>query len=1504
MDDLSLEEQRVVHALVCHCLNLSPEAAIAFLDQQLKGRTAEFRAAASQLYRASSARSAPPQADALPDRTAEYEVIRPLGSGGTSDVFLARQRHLNRFVALKVLRSDAFTTSQDALQRFSREVAAAAKLDHPNIVAVYETGLFQGRPSIAYRFVDGPTLGKTCGIQPMTPDDAARCVMAIANGIAHAHQRQVIHRDLKPANVMLDQGRPVIADFGLAMLPEESAEITRTGELLGTPAWMSPEQTRGDRSQIDSRSDVYSLGNLLYFTLTARAPFDSATTTRLLHDIQSLPPPRLPRTVPRDLSTICETCLMKSPKDRYASAELVAEELHRYLERKPIKARKITRLKRMQLWAQRERGMALALLLFAMLIAVVTIGTTGAAIFYAEKATTETGLRLQETDQRKQAEHQRLRADSLREQSRARELNVRTVSLDVQDDLNADLGNEPFEIRLLSRQFPPQVEYSRVLEDHHWALVDALFDPSTQRAVSLDEGRRLLVWDVESNRVMKVLDAGTPDRLGVESRHVFKEWIDQPQAKWPHAWSDLDWSPDRQRVIAASLNGRVAEFSVSDGTQRDLFNLSNESWHALAVDPRTGHLLVGSANGTLLLRRGEKDQLQVEDPVAVSSLACLPDLNAWVVGRADGQVEVRDAQTLKLLQSINLPGPIWSLDTKITPTNSGMIAVGANSLTAQVYELSPRRDRLQWRASLQRPGTQNATGSVSCVRFMLEGNGLLIGDSEWRVSRWDWAAQRIEYVLPKLAKDDRRPELVKMLKVARPDVADRIPLAFRRSVVQLAESSDGRIAVAGEDGVLKWCRVGASQNPFRRRWQVTGFERPQVAFHLQDADTLWLMSETGKLGTVSISREVVTREIQAHNGTRAGIAVLKDRSVLTVGHDTEVRRWKIRNDQIEPVGGAIFKHSVPIVSVAVSPDDALVAIVDDESRVCLFERLTGKSLLLVPIPGAERKAPLTGKVVFSPDGKRLAASGAGQAVCVIDVDNLRIENSSLTVAGGGATALAWCGLQSALLFAADDAKRYAHQLFDDLPRYRASIHPPLEVKQNCVAMARTTDGRRIACLEVGGSVNFIETNWLLEVHRQQADVGSEAVDIAFDQLGNRCVVTGRDGEISLWDVSQPEQQPAEPIEVTVTSEAWVATEVIPPTDHMQYVSLKAVSQHEGRLAIAAVIGIPESRHNLGHGQLHVLTETETSWERETIVVDGTQRDFASQPDSVAIQRLPQDQLRIVFRRNLGPNGPYDGDFVFGERGLDRRWRFETITQQKNDGHYPTLITNSDGSLQSVVHYSFATRELLLSTPPDRPGAAWRTINLTGPGLGLRSQGWLGAGNKSYFFSQRHRMNGDPSWPRLFEVQSESMTRIEVPADCELIGPIRRHDNGQPVIMAKHYSDNARRSDLVFMERTEAEWNQLASMPFTPRYFGWHVTKTDCIVVMLRSANDPQLTMATWGGKHWQHEVIYRRPDNEQFGFNVFQVDEQDHLSIVLQNSIPSSSRNRHHLLLLRRRKIP
>lgn len=1501
MDDLTLEEMQAIHALVGRCLSLSIADANALLEQSLRDRRPSFIAEAKRLYQASSLIVRSHARGALPDRTPEYEVVRQLGRGGTSEVYLARQLHLNRQVALKVLRSSDIASSDETWQRFAREVEAAAKLDHPNIVAVYETGRFRDQPCIAYRFVDGQTLAQACLGRPMSPDAAARCVLGIAKGIAHAHQRQVVHRDLKPANVMLENGNPVIADFGLALVLDVSSEITRTGEVLGTLNWMSPEQARGERSQVGPSTDIYSLGNLLYFALAGRAPFESPTLTKFLQDVQTQSPPRLPKAIPSALVTICETCLMKSIGDRYASAQMVAEELQRYLDRKPIAAKKIGRLKRLRLWAQRERGLAASLFVISLLVGALILGSAGAAMFYAEKATTETGLRLQESNQRRRADHQRLHAEALREQSRARELSARAAALDIRDDLSADLGAEPFEVRLIARQFPQQVEYSRVLEDGRWAFVDALLDSDRQRAVSLDEGRRLQLWDTKAGRVLRMLDSGTPGELGVESKHTFTEWADLPATKAPHVWSDLDWSPDRQKVVASSLAGPVVEFALHDGAQRELLNLPTESWHTLSVDAKTGQFLVGSESGLLLLRRGEKDHHQVKGTSAVTCLASIPELQSWVVGRADGQVEVRDGESLKLLHVITLPGPIWSVDTKTTPDRTGLIAIGANSLTAQVYELSPQRDRLQWRASLQRTGTQDATGFVSCVRFTPNGNGLFVGDSEWRVSRWEWAKQRSEWILPKLAKDDRRPILLKRLLTARPDLQDHIPLAFRRSVVQVAEDSDGRVMIGGEDGVLKWCRADGSQQPLQRRWNAPEFERPQVAFHRQDSDALWLLSATGMLGTFSINQGAITRKVEAHLGSMVGIVTLKDGSVLTVGHDAEVRQWRIQNDQIERVGDAVFRHAVPIVSIAVSPDESLVAFVDIESRVCVFERLTGKSVLLMPIPGAERQPPLTGKIAFSPDGKRLAASGAGQVVCVLDVVSFRVEGSSMTVAGDGATALAWCGSRSGLLFAADDAKRYAFQTFDELPRYRSDIRPPLDVKQNCVAMAQTPDGRRVACLEAGGAVNFVETNWLLEVHRQQTDVGREAIDIAFDLRGNRCVVTGRDGEIFLWDVSQSPPSADEPVEISDVTEAWTATEVIPPTDNLQPIFMKAVSQHEGRLAIAAVIGHAESRHDLGHGQLHVLTETDKGWQRDAIVVDGTKRDFAAQPDSVGIERLSQAQVRLAFRRNLGPDGPYDGDFMLGERDLDQRWHFETIARQTNSGHYPTLLTNPDGSLQAVANYSFAYRELLLSLPPDKPGATWHDIKLTGPGLGLRAQGWLNAGNESYLFMQRHRINGDPSWPRLLEVRNESATRIELPPDCELMAPIRRTQHAQPLILVRQFINSGRRSELVFMQRDESEWKRLASMPISTQFFGWQATKSGHIVVLLRSASDPELKLATWNGKQWKHEIIYRRPNDEAFGYTVMLIDEHDRLSILLQNSVSSSADNRSVVRLVRNR---
>ena len=300
---------------------------------------------------------APPSAPAGGQRFGDYELLRELGRGGMGVVYQARQLSLDRVVALKVIRAEHLAREED-VRRFRVEAAAAAQLQHPNIVTVHEAGEIGGRHFYSMDHVDGPSLAERVRTHPPSALQAARLAKTLAEAIQHAHDRGILHRDLKPSNILIgSDGEPRVADFGLAKVLRDESSVTRTGEIMGSPSYMAPEQARGRSRDVDGRADVYALGAVLYEMLAGRPPFRAATsieTIRLAMEREPVSPRVLDPRLPRDLVTICLKCLEKDPARRYASARRLAEDLGRFLENKPIAARPVSRPERLWRWCRRK----------------------------------------------------------------------------------------------------------------------------------------------------------------------------------------------------------------------------------------------------------------------------------------------------------------------------------------------------------------------------------------------------------------------------------------------------------------------------------------------------------------------------------------------------------------------------------------------------------------------------------------------------------------------------------------------------------------------------------------------------------------------------------------------------------------------------------------------------------------------------------------------------------------------------------------------------------------------------------------------------------------------------------------------------------------------------------------------------------------------------------------------------------------------------------------------
>ena len=300
----------------------------------------------------------------------DYDLLQEIGRGGQGVVYRARQKSLNRTVALKIIALGQWATKSH-LKRFRLEAEAAAGLNHPSIVPIYEVGERDGACYFSMGLIDGGQLDAIAKREPVPARRAAELIAKVARTVHYAHDHGILHRDIKPGNILLNaKGEPHLTDFGLARLVETESSVTQTLDVLGTPSYMAPEQAVGNNAAVSSATDVYGLGAVFYQLLTGQPPFAGGATyetIKLLLDTEPRPPRLLNPKVDRDLSTICLKCLEKNPKRRYSSALALAEDLERWLKHEPIKARRVGPLVRGRKWVRRNPSIAV---MAAMLLAL------------------------------------------------------------------------------------------------------------------------------------------------------------------------------------------------------------------------------------------------------------------------------------------------------------------------------------------------------------------------------------------------------------------------------------------------------------------------------------------------------------------------------------------------------------------------------------------------------------------------------------------------------------------------------------------------------------------------------------------------------------------------------------------------------------------------------------------------------------------------------------------------------------------------------------------------------------------------------------------------------------------------------------------------------------------------------------------------------------------------------------------------------------------------------
>lgn len=319
----------------------------------------------------------------------DYELLEEVARGGMGVVYKAKQRSLNRIVAVKTILAGQLAT-KDQVDRFRHEAETAANLKHPHIVAIHEVNEHAGLHYFSMDYIDGESLAELVHENSLPSHTAADYLRKVAVAVQYAHEHGTLHRDIKPSNIIIDSdNEPHVTDFGLARPLERDSDLTAQGAIIGSPSYMAPEQAEGRNTAVGPASDVYSLGGTLYDLLTGRPPFQadtvSATLLQVIHDYPAAPRLLNP-SIDRDLETICLKCLEKDPADRYESAAALADDLGRFLDRKPIRARPPHLFGRLVRWSKREPHLAALTALTALAMIVGTAISSYFAILSSERA--------------------------------------------------------------------------------------------------------------------------------------------------------------------------------------------------------------------------------------------------------------------------------------------------------------------------------------------------------------------------------------------------------------------------------------------------------------------------------------------------------------------------------------------------------------------------------------------------------------------------------------------------------------------------------------------------------------------------------------------------------------------------------------------------------------------------------------------------------------------------------------------------------------------------------------------------------------------------------------------------------------------------------------------------------------------------------------------------------------------------------------------------------------